>query len=175
MLLSAMEHRLDIPQNSSISMDHYGYSSLPHQPAGIILHSLHQVASISTSTASSNSSSSTSTPKRGRPDLVETNDASHQRATMKAPTASYEETPLVSVAPKKKARSCTYEAPKVVKPSILTALGTLAANGAPGSISGGTVPVRRRLSGGHLEEFLGTHDHNMEMDTSDFRPRSMSF
>jgi hypothetical protein len=67
-------------------------------------------------------------------------------------------------APSKKSRSVMYQAPRDVKPSVLKAMG---------SIAGGT---RRRLSGGHLEEFLGGHD---TMETGDMgaesRPRSMSF
>jgi hypothetical protein len=42
------------------------------------------------------------------------------------------------------------------------------------SASANTVPLRRRLSGGHLEEYIGHHDI-MDTDASDNRPRSMSF
>lgn len=174
MLVSKMEHDMNIRQNS---MDQFGCSSRAHQPPGIIVHSPQQLTTTTNSSSSSISSSSTSTQKRGRFDHVEGGDSFFRhRSSMETPLVVCEETPLVSVTPQKKARSSTYEAPRVVKPSILTAMGTLAANGAPGPISGGSVPVRRRLSGGNLEEFLGTHhDHNMDMDTSDSRPRSMSF
>ena len=96
-----------------------------------------------------------------------------------------------SITPKR-ARPSNYQAPRAVKPSLLSAMGTLASptatttNGTTtlfsrmppamaSSASTTTVPMRRRLSGGHLEEYLGNHD-NMDMDGgSDGRPRSMSF
>jgi hypothetical protein len=72
----------------------------------------------------------------------------------------------------KRSRPNNYEEARTVKPSILTALGSLAGGGQGGSNA--TVPLRRRLSGGALDEFIGGHD-NMDMDTTDSRPRSMSF
>ena len=84
--------------------------------------------------------------------------------------------PLISATPKK-ARSNNYRVPRSVKPSILTAMGTLAGgnssnNGLQGSLSA-SVPMRRRLSGGHLDKYIGEHDNSMDIDTN--RPRSMSF
>jgi hypothetical protein len=173
MLVSTMEHIINMHQNS---MDHYGYSSRPHQAPSTIGHSPRLLAASESSTASSNSSLSTSTQKRGRLDHVDRADSYfHYHSSLQIPLVGNEETPFVCVTPQKKARSSTYEAPRAVKPSILTAMGTLAVNGAPGPINGGSVPVRRRLSGGNLEEFLGTRDQNMDTDTSDSRPRSMSF
>jgi hypothetical protein len=72
----------------------------------------------------------------------------------------------------KRSRPNNYEAARNIKPSILTALGSLAGGGQGGSNA--SVPLRRRLSGGAVEEFIGGHD-NMDMDTTDSRPRSMSF
>ena len=73
----------------------------------------------------------------------------------------------------KRSRTSNYQAPREVKPSILTAMGSLV--GGVHSGSNTSVPQRRRLSGGYLDEFLGGHD-NMDMDhTADSRPRSMSF
>jgi hypothetical protein len=72
----------------------------------------------------------------------------------------------------KKSRPNSYEAPRVIKASILTAMGSLV-GGVQGD-SNSSVPMRRRLSGGALEDYIGGHD-NMEMDTADSRPRSMSF
>jgi hypothetical protein len=86
----------------------------------------------------------------------------------------------------KKARSATYEVPRSVKPSILTAMGTLAGgnnfnnnSASQGSLSSNTsVPMRRRLSGGHIDQFIGVHDSTMDgmdIDTNANRHRSMSF
>jgi hypothetical protein len=82
-----------------------------------------------------------------------------------------------SVTPKKKSRSNNYRAPHTVKPSLLTAIGTLAGgnsnkNGFQGSAAA-SVPMRRRLSGGHLDQYVGGHDKNFDTDPN--RPRSMSF
>jgi hypothetical protein len=74
----------------------------------------------------------------------------------------------------KKSRTNTYRAAREVKPSILTAMGSLAGASQAGSRLGLSVPLRRQLSGGNLEEYLGGHD-KMDMDVTDSRPRSMSF
>ena len=90
----------------------------------------------------------------------------------------------------KKARSANYEVPRSVKPSILTAMGTLAGGGnnfnnnnnnnaSQGSSSSNThVPMRRRLSGGILDQFIGVDNNTMDgmdIDTNANRHRSMSF
>ena len=72
----------------------------------------------------------------------------------------------------KRSRTSTYQAPREVRPSILTAMGSLVGGVQSGSNT--FVPQRRRLSGGFLDEFLGGHD-NMDTDMADSRPRSMSF
>ena len=82
----------------------------------------------------------------------------------------------ISVTPKK-ARSNNYHAPRFIKPSILTAMGTLAGGsinktGIQGSFAS-SVPLRRRLSGGHLDQFVGGHDKTVDTDPN--RARSMSF
>jgi hypothetical protein len=85
----------------------------------------------------------------------------------------------------KRSRSNNYEAPRTVRPSILTAMGSLAGGSNPqttdarGSFGRGpnsaSVPLRRQLSIGALDPFIGGHD-NMETETNDAsRPRSMSF
>jgi len=91
-----------------------------------------------------------------------------------------------SQSPSKRSRSNRYEAPRTVRPSILTAIGSLVGgshgHGGPlGNPAGHgsnlvTVPLRRQLSGGALDQFIGGHD-TMDMETSDnnSRPRSMSF
>jgi hypothetical protein len=62
-------------------------------------------------------------------------------------------------------------------------MGTLAGGNnsnisSQGSLSSNTsVPMRRRLSGGHLDQYIGVHDSNMDgmdVDTNN-RHRSMSF
>ena len=166
------EHGSNIPQKT---LECYGYSSLPHQPPGFSVHNSHQFSSSAASNATSDSTSFTSTEKRGRGEHDETTNSCQDGRSIQTPSVGYEESPVISSTPQKKARSSTYEAPRAVKTSILTAMGTLASSGAPGTIPGGSVPLRRRLSGGHLEEFMGTQDLNMEMDTSESRPRSMSF
>jgi hypothetical protein len=88
------------------------------------------------------------------------------------------EIPLQSPPPTSKRSRCNnYEAPREVKPSILTAMGSLV--GEEDSKLGIRVPLRRRLSGSAIDAFLGGSD-NMEMDqpsesTATSRPRSMSF
>ncbi len=82
----------------------------------------------------------------------------------------------VSTTPKK-ARSSNYRAPQSVKPSLLTAMGTLAGgttskNMIHGSVTA-SVPIRRRLSGGHLEQYIGGNEKAVDNDSN--RPRSMSF
>ena len=78
----------------------------------------------------------------------------------------------------KKARSNNYQVPHSIKPSLLTAMGTLAGgtsdrNGVQGS-AGASVPMRRRLSGGHLDQYtMGGHDKTFDTDSD--RPRRMSF
>jgi hypothetical protein len=77
----------------------------------------------------------------------------------------------------KKARSNNYRVPHSIKPSLLTAMGTLAGgmsnrNGLQGSVVA-SVPMRRRLSGGHLDQYIGGHDTTFDTDSN--RPRSMSF
>ena len=75
-----------------------------------------------------------------------------------------------------------------MKPSILTAMGTLAGGGnnfninnnaSQGSSSSNThVPMRRRLSGGILDQFIGVDNNTMDgmdIDTNANRHRSMSF
>mmetsp|Transcript_12048 Transcript_12048/g.28562 ORF Transcript_12048/g.28562 Transcript_12048/m.28562 type:complete len:173 (-) Transcript_12048:74-592(-) len=81
---------------------------------------------------------------------------------------------LNSINPKKP-RSRKYQAPRSVKSSLLTALGTLAGGSSDkdGLHVNGSVPTRRRLSGGHLDKFIGEHDKSNETDPN--RPRSMSF
>jgi hypothetical protein len=168
-----MEYGTDIRRESQ---QHCGYSSLPHQPPGIMVHDPHQMTSIKASSAPSDASSLTASQKRGRGDHDEVAGSGQHSGPLENPPSFYEETPVICVSSQKKARSSNYVPPRAVKKSILTAMGTLATtNGPPGAISGGSVPLRRRLSGGHLEEFMGTHDQNMEMDTADSRPRSMSF
>merc|ERR1712238_148506 len=94
--------------------------------------------------------------------------------SISSPQAPFSTTP-------KKARSTNYEVPRSVKPSILTAMGTLAGGfsvtGIQGSLSSNTiVPMRRRLSGGHLDQYVGEHDNTMDgMDIDMNRPRNMSF
>ena len=83
----------------------------------------------------------------------------------------------VSITPKR-ARSSNYQAPRSVKPSLLTAMGTLAGGGGTNKSAvqvplASTVPTRRRLSGGNLEQFIGGHDKSFEIDSN--RARSMSF
>ena len=78
----------------------------------------------------------------------------------------------------KKARSKNYQVPHSIKPSLLTAMGTLAGgtsnrNGSQGS-AGASVPMRRRLSGGHLDQYtMGGLDKSFDTDSD--RPRRMSF
>jgi hypothetical protein len=88
------------------------------------------------------------------------------------------EVPLQSPCPSfKRSRCNNYEAPREVKPSLLTAMGSLVGGG--DSKLGIRVPLRRRLSGSAIDAFLGGSD-NMEMDqpsesAANSRPRSMSF
>ena len=79
----------------------------------------------------------------------------------------------------KKTRCNTYIAPRTVPNSFINSMGTLVAP-VPAAPSGGSsnlrVHMRRQLSGGKIESFLGDHDA-MDVDTTSesTRPRSMSF
>lgn len=91
-----------------------------------------------------------------------------------APLAVYEMPLQEDPSPtSKKSRSNQYAAPKIVKPSILTAMGSLVGGGGLRD-----VPLRRQLSGSAIDAFLGGHD-NMETDQSSDHdksmPRRMSF
>mmetsp|Transcript_115010 Transcript_115010/g.171897 ORF Transcript_115010/g.171897 Transcript_115010/m.171897 type:complete len:150 (+) Transcript_115010:309-758(+) len=110
--------------------------------------------------------------KRGRDgDGVGNSQAQHLGMPAQ-PTPQQAQAPASPPVSNKRSRPNNYEAARTVKPSILTALGSLAGGGQGDSNT--TVPLRRRLSGGALDEFIGGHD-NMDMDTTDSRPRSMSF
>lgn len=84
----------------------------------------------------------------------------------------------------KRSKPNNYEAPRTIRPSVLTAMGSLAVGGSITQSIGlaGThgppsafVHHRRQLSGGAIEQFIGGHDI-MDTDTHDHsRPRSMSF
>jgi hypothetical protein len=115
------------------------------------------------------SHSSSVTKKRGRGE----DEGPSQPLFVQMPIRTEQEAPLPPPVAPKKVRTTTYKAPRAVKPSILTAMGSLV-GGSHGN-SNSSVPVRRRLSGGHLDQYLGGHD-NMETDNAtDSRPRSMSF
>jgi hypothetical protein len=73
----------------------------------------------------------------------------------------------------KRSRSNNYGAPKVIRPSILTATGSLVGGGGRQD-SNVTVKLRRQLSSGDIEAFVGGHE-KMDMDSSDAKPRRMSF
>ena len=116
------------------------------------------------------------------------------------PSESQSQTLLSATGTPKKARSTNYEVPRSVKPSILTAMGTLSDNISSniGGVTSGVgiqgyltpsltsnnsnnnntfVPMRRRLSGGKVDQYIGRdQDNNMDgMDIDANRPRSMSF
>jgi hypothetical protein len=204
---------------SAQAPDFYGYSSAPHHPPQSIMYrppstSVGSVAS----TVSIASSSTSSSHKRGRVGS-ETSTTSvlsfqqYQQPQYQYPNGNPPIVQVVqyslpdddddevsqrsSITPKK-ARPSNYQPPRTVKPSLLSAMGTLAASpisSTPTALTAAVsspfpfgfinnnnhnnthVPMRRRLSGGHLEEFLGNHNDTMDgMDTSgDNRPRSMSF
>ena len=132
-----------------------------------------------------NSSTGSSSMKRGRvcseespvslPSSTYATTATRPVIQMTNCDESSSEAPI-SGTPKKR-RSNNYQAPHTVKPSVLTAMGTLAGgssnkNGVNGSFAA-SVPIRRRLSGGHLDQFIGGHDKSFDTDPN--RPRSMSF
>jgi len=75
----------------------------------------------------------------------------------------------------KKTRNNAYIAPRTVPNSFISSMGTLVA---PAAVPGSNLRVhmRRELSGGKIESFLGDHDA-MDVDTTSetTRPRSMSF
>ena len=209
-------------QQHSSQADFYGFSSAPHQPPPTsIIHrppatSFGSVATTasSTSTASKRGRDDGSGPASPafqapqhlrHPETIQqyqhyhgglsSESISPQYATASTPAASTQDDSSygpASITPKR-ARPSNYQAPRAVKSSLLSAMGTLASPttgmkgtttvfflGAPSASTSlasttTTVPMRRRLSGGHLEEYWGNHD-NMDMEaSSDSRPRSMSF
>eukprot|EP00531_Pseudo-nitzschia_arenysensis_P016222 CAMPEP_0116124584 /NCGR_PEP_ID=MMETSP0329-20121206/5355_1 /TAXON_ID=697910 /ORGANISM="Pseudo-nitzschia arenysensis, Strain B593" /LENGTH=175 /DNA_ID=CAMNT_0003618567 /DNA_START=115 /DNA_END=642 /DNA_ORIENTATION=+ len=154
--------------------------SMPSQPPPPVMWE-QQYPSRLYPTSSSNSSSSM---KRGR---VSSEESSGSIPSLTCHTATQpavrisncdEPSPQVPISTTpKKARSNNYRAPQSVKPSLLTAMGTLAGgttskNVIQGSIAA-SVPIRRRLSGGHLEQYVGGHEKAVDNDPN--RPRSMSF
>lgn len=77
----------------------------------------------------------------------------------------------------KRSRSNGYEAPTTIRPSVLTAMGSLVGGTQERSQGNANtfVPLRRQLSGGALDKYIGSHD-SMETDANESsRPRSMSF
>ncbi len=132
-----------------------------------------------------NSSNFSSSMKRGR---VSSEESSGSIPSLTIDTATRpaiqrtnygESSPQVPICTTpKKPRCNNYRAPQSVKPSLLTAMGTLAAGGATskngihGSLAS-SVPIRRRLSGGHLEQYVGVQEKTFDNDPN--RPRSMSF
>ena len=76
----------------------------------------------------------------------------------------------------KKSRPNNYIAPRVVPTTFTSTMGSLVKNGANTGMqkSNTRVQLRRQLSGGKLDAYLGSDD-SMDVDNSDSRPRSMSF
>ena len=107
---------------------------------------------------------------------------SNEALNYSAAAAATNEAPLPESS-SKRSRTSNYVAPRTVRPSVLTATGSLAGGTTThafglASSSGphaSLVHHRRQLSGGAIEQFIGGHD-NMDADTNDHsRPRSMSF
>lgn len=76
----------------------------------------------------------------------------------------------------KRTRPNNYIAPRVVPTTFTSAMGSLVKNGAStgSEKSNSRVQLRRQLSGGNLDAYLGSDD-GMEVDIPEQRPRSMSF
>lgn len=74
----------------------------------------------------------------------------------------------------KRNRLNAYHAPRIVPKSFTSTMGSLAAGGGGHEKSGLRVHNRRQLSGSKLDEYLGDHD-SMDVDTTEAKPRSMSF
>ncbi|KAG7356039.1 hypothetical protein IV203_000725 [Nitzschia inconspicua] len=198
------------PQGNTQMPDFYGYAPAPHHPPQSIVFRPPSTSVGSTSSTVSSASSALSAHKRGRvgSEASSTSVLSFQPQKHQQQFHPSANPPIVQVvqyavlqhdhddvsqmgsaSTPKKARASNYQPPRVVKPSLLTAMGTLANpyhnHSAATSASpflatnnnNSHVPMRRRLSGGHLEEYLGNHNDTMDgMDTSgENRPRSMSF
>jgi hypothetical protein len=114
-------------------------------------------------------------PKRGRADSELTQD---ERVNYQVERIS----PPDMTPNSKKSRVNTYIAPRAAaKPSLIATLGSLVGGptGATGAASSKSHPnlrvhLRKQLSGGQLDPFLGDHD-SMDVETAENRPRSMSF
>jgi hypothetical protein len=141
-------------------------SKVPQYPTG------HPVGLSSPPTSSMDSQSSGGSQKRSRGEDEGPSQPVFVQVPIPTTQAAPHAPPEVSSVTPKKFRTCSYKKPRTVRPSILSAMGSLVGGGHGDANS--SVPVRRRLSGGHLEEYIGGHD-TMEMDTADSRPRSMSF
>jgi hypothetical protein len=137
-----------------------------------------------------------STPKRGRTDSESTTyettpNIYYQHAEMQQPLA-------LPQSSSKKSRANNYIASRPVTKSLISTMGSLA--GPPPCVSTNTrsssesasssatayasnlssnpnlrVHLRRQLSGGQLDPFLGGDHDDMDVEPADSRPRSMSF
>ena len=132
-------------------------------------------------------------PQQNIPSTFSTNNSNvHQFGQLKNPSEVSHESADDSIDPSlnsKRSRNATYQAPREVKPSLLTAMGSLVASTSSSSSAassatsfpGGSVGLRRQLSGGHLDPYLGINNNSMDMEpqtnseSSFSRPRSMSF
>ena len=132
-------------------------------------------------------------PQQNIPSTFSTNNSNvHQFGQLKNPSEVSHESADDSIDPSlnsKRSRNATYQAPREVKPSLLTAMGSLVASTSSSSSAassatsfpGGSVGLRRQLSGGHLDSYLGINSSSMDMEppgnseSSFSRPRSMSF
>eukprot|EP00980_Cylindrotheca_fusiformis_P025348 scaffold13478_cov132-Cylindrotheca_fusiformis.AAC.41 len=116
--------------------------------------------------------------KRNRDDDGE---RSHNVQSPSSSTTAQPETyevPLQAPPPtSKRSRSNKYKAPREIKPSILSATGSLVGGVGPNMFT--RVPLRRQLSGSAIDAFLGVADSMDTDNPSDpagiDRPRSMSF
>lgn len=129
----------------------------------------------------SSSSNNSSSMKRGR---VCSEESSGSLTSLTCETATQPVTQTINSGGSshvpiatKKARSNNYRVPHSVKPSLLTAMGTLAYGSSNKKVFkdfvAASVPTRRRLSGGHLDQYVGGHEKTFDSDPN--LPRSMSF
>jgi hypothetical protein len=73
----------------------------------------------------------------------------------------------------KRSRRNTYRAPREVKPTVTSVLGSLV--GGSSHENNATVKMRRQLSGSQLDQFMSSGDDKMDEDPVPIRERAMSF
>lgn len=106
-----------------------------------------------------------------RPFEVPLNDVAPKRDRIAGPQSPEEDVPQQKSG--KRSRGNTYRAPREVKQTVTSVMGSLV--GGAFQQSNGTVKMRRQLSSSQLDQFMTSGGDKMDEDASPTRERAMSF